>query len=520
MAQRKRARLALLGLLLAAGLLLMLLYAARKTGYHVDELYTYELANYPGGFYALQDGYLDAWQDGALFASALHPAQPFDYSIPWNNQKIDVHPPLYYCLVYTAESLLPGLGLPWVGLVPNFLCLLAGAAVLYAAARRLTGRFWVSWLAAAVFLLNVGTQGMALLTRMYALLMLETLLLAAAHLSLFRTVQSGGRPRWVWLALAAATMAGALTQYFFLVFCLFFCGLFGLWLLAQKRWRTALAYAAAEFGGLAAAYLAFPTMKTHIFGGARGQQALGSFFSLSALGDWAASVGRVLALLGGQFGGAALWAFLLLLAAGILYKKGCRLRGDAVFAAMLALAGALYILAINKAAPFEADRYYVMIYGPLILAGAAVAARLAALYPKAEPLLALAVLVPVLSAHLTVGNGYLYTQYAGRAPALEETAALPAVVLNAAGYEVAPDLFLPEFARREAVYQVAVATDPAEGLRDAAETGALDDGFVVYGYTWDTAELLTLIEETLDVASAELLTDVARCPVYLVEMKN
>ena len=519
MAQRKRARLALLGLLLAAGLLLMLLYAARKTGYHVDELYTYELANYPGGFYALQDGYLDAWHDGALFASALHPAQPFDYSIPWNNQKIDVHPPLYYCLVYTAESLLPGLGLPWVGLVPNFFCLLAGAAVLYAAARRLTGRFWVSWLAAAVFLLNVGTQGMALLTRMYALLMLETLLLAAAHLSLFRTVQNGGRPRWVWLALAA-TMAGALTQYFFLVFCFFFCGLFGLWLLAQKRWRTALAYAAAEFGGLAAAYLAFPTMKTHIFGGARGQQALGSFFSLSALGDWAASVGRVLALLGGQFGGAALWAFLLLLAAGILYKKGCRLRGDAVFAAMLALAGALYILAINKAAPFEADRYYVMIYGPLILAGAAVAARLAALYPKAEPLLALAVLVPVLSAHLTVGNGYLYTQYAGRAPALEETAALPAVVLNAAGYEVAPDLFLPEFARREAVYQVAVATDPAEGLRDAAETGALDDGFVVYGYTWDTAELLTLIEETLDVASAELLTDVARCPVYLVEMKN
>ena len=93
-------------------------------------------------------------------------------------------------------------------------------------------------------------------------------------------------------------MAGALTQYFFLVFCFFFCGLFGLWLLVQKRWRTALAYAAAEFGGLGAAYLAFPTMKDHIFGGARGQQALGSFFSLSALGDWAASVGRVLALLG------------------------------------------------------------------------------------------------------------------------------------------------------------------------------------------------------------------------------
>ena len=41
----------------------------------------------------------------------------------------------------------------------------------------------------------------------------------------------------VFAALAAATLAGALTQYFFLVFCFFFCGLFGLWLLATRRWK-------------------------------------------------------------------------------------------------------------------------------------------------------------------------------------------------------------------------------------------------------------------------------------------
>src|SRR5699024_3264637 len=276
-----------------------------------------------------------------------------------------------------------------------------------------------------VFLLNVGSQGMAVFTRMYALLMLEAVLLAWAHLCLFQTLQAGRRPRWVFAALAAATLAGALTQYFFLVFCFFFCGLFGLWLLAPRRCKAAAAYAFAEFGGLGLAYLAFPTMKAHIFGGPRGQQAFSSFFDLSTLQDWAASVGRVLALLGGQFGGAALWALLALLAGGVLYKHGCRPRGMGLFAGMLALAGLLYIIAIDKAAPYEADRYYVLLYGPLVLAGAAVLARLAALFPRWEPALALAVLVPVLAAHLTVGNGYLYTEYAGRAPALEQTAALP-----------------------------------------------------------------------------------------------
>ncbi len=519
MAQHKKRYLLALLLLLAAGLALMLVYATRKQGYHVDELYTYELTNYPGGFYALQEGYLDTWQEGAFFQNALQPGQPFDYSVPWNNQKIDVHPPLYYCAVYTAESLFPGLSLPWVGLLPNFVFLLAGAFALYWAARRLTGRFWVAWVAAAVFLGNVGTQGMAVFTRMYAMLMMETVLLVLAHLTLYRRLRAGEKPRWVFLALAAVTLAGALTQYFFLVFCFFFCGLFGLWLLATRRWKVAALYVVAEFGGLGLAYLAFPTMKEHIFSGSRGAQAMGSFFDLSSLSAWAASLGRVFSLLGAQFGGAVLWALLLLLAAALLWKAGCRPRGMGLFAGMLFLAGVLYIVIIDKAAPFEADRYYVMVYGPLILAGAAVVARLAALYPKWEPLMAIVVLVPVLSAHLTVGNGYLYTQYAGRTPALEATASLPAVVLNKAGYDVAPDLFLPEFAQREAVYQ-AHCGDDAESLATAVESRDLPEGFVLYGYIYDADELLDLANQVLDIQSAELLTDVARCPVYYITLNS
>ena len=129
MKNTKTKRMLAVAALLAVGLALMLYYAAHKQGYHVDELYTYELANYPGGFYALEDGYMDSWHDGSFYSAVLTPGRPFDYTIPWNNQKIDVHPPLYYCLIYTAESLFPQLGLPWVGLLPNFVCILAGAAV-------------------------------------------------------------------------------------------------------------------------------------------------------------------------------------------------------------------------------------------------------------------------------------------------------------------------------------------------------------------------------------------------------
>jgi len=131
--------------LLAAALAMMLFYTTQKQGYHVDELYTYELTNYPGSFYALSDGYMDTWHDGSFYAGVLSAGSPADYRIPWNNQKADVHPPLYYCLIYTAELIFPHLGLPWVGLLPNYVCLLAGGVLLYLAARRLTGRFWPAW---------------------------------------------------------------------------------------------------------------------------------------------------------------------------------------------------------------------------------------------------------------------------------------------------------------------------------------------------------------------------------------
>lgn len=501
--------------LLAVGLAVMLLYAGRKQGYHVDELYTYELANYPGGFYALQDGYLDSWHDGSFYKVALSAERPFAYSIPWNNQKIDVHPPLYYCLVYTAESLFPGLGLPWVGLLPNFVCLLAGAAVLYLTVRRLTGRFWPAWTAMACWLLSVGVQGMAVFTRMYSLMMLEGIVLLYCHVVLWQALQQGARPpRTVWAGLFAATLAGVLTQYFFLVYCFFLCGLFGLWLLVTRRFRTAAGYAAAELAGLGAAYLAFPTMKQHIFSGSRGKQAFTSVFDVSALADWAASLGRVFRLLAAQFGGLALWGVVLAAAAILLWRRGARLRGNGLFAAGLLLAACGYVVLIDKAAPFEADRYYVVIYGAVVTAAAVILARLDL---RRDAVLALAV-VPVLAAHFVHPNEYLYEQYAPRTEALAKTAALPAVVLNNAGYDVAPDLFVTEFAAREAVYQ-AGAGDDAASLQAAAQSRDLQDGFVVYGYVYDADALKTMIEDTLDTESVELLTDVAKCPVYYVKLK-
>ena len=192
----------------------------------------------------------------------------------------------------------------------------------------------------------------------------------------------------------------------------------------------------------------------------------------------------------------------------------CAMLEDDGCAAGLLLASAGYVALIDKAAPFEADRYYVVIYAAVVLAVAVVLARLA---PKHETLLLLA-LVPILAAHRTDPNAYLYEDAAPRKAALADTERLPAVVLNKAGYEVAPDLFLEEFAKREAVDQ-ASGEDDAASLRAAVESRDLHGGFLLYGYIYDADELRALAEDTLDVEKIELVTDGERCPVYYIELK-
>ena len=192
----------------------------------------------------------------------------------------------------------------------------------------------------------------------------------------------------------------------------------------------------------------------------------------------------------------------------------CAMLEDDSCAAGLLLASAGYVALIDKAAPFEADRYYVVIYAAVVLAVAVVLARLA---PQHETLLLLA-LVPILAAHRTDPNAYLYEDAAPRKAALADTERLPAVVLNKAGYEVAPDLFLEEFAKREAVDQ-ASGEDDAASLRAAVESRDLHDGFLLYGYNYDAAVLRALAEDTLDMEKIELVTDGERCPVYYIELK-
>ena len=265
-------------LVLAVQTVMMGYFGQKKAGYHVDEVYTYELSNYPGTFFSETEGFLDTWVDGSFFQESMSVdgLGDLDYSIPYHNQENDVHPPVYYFVIHTVSALFHGEVSKWIGILPNmFFCLLT-TVLLYLVAARLFPNRVLALLVAAMWAWSVGAMTTAVFIRMYALLTCIATALVLVHLKALEDVRRGKLRKRTAALLFVVTLLGILTQYYFLVFCFFLCGIFFLYLCATRRWKLLGVYTVLEGGALCAAVVLFPKMLFHIFGGYRGKEAFGS----------------------------------------------------------------------------------------------------------------------------------------------------------------------------------------------------------------------------------------------------
>jgi len=506
-------------------------FGQEKRWFHEDEIATYELSNLPGGFLHLTDGYMETWKPGSFYQGVLTASgqTAFHYSIPYHNQESDVHPPLYYFVIHTVSSLVPGTFSKWIGIVPNILFALLSTLLLFGIAERLFGSGVLALITAAAWALSVGAMGMAVFIRMYSMLTFFCLLLIWLHL---RTLDGRGPLGWGSLsALPACTVLGILTQYYFLIFCFFLCGSCFFYLAFAKRWKDLWKYTVAEFGAVALSVFLFPFMIQHIFYGYRGKQA---FQNAAQAEGYAEHVREILSLIDRELCGGWAKQLLLLFGAAVVLcavmglTAACRNGGGRPAALPLqpariwllaasALATAGYGMTVVRVAPYRVDRYYMCIYPLLVLLMVSAACFVGKCLIKDKrllpPVLALLFLAVTGNGYRTQDVPYLYREYTERAESLAAYGDRPALILNGT-YLWAPDRWVPEYGRLQAVYRC--QKNDFSGLAQAAEAYDLSGGFLLYavgleGYT-DEA-LFAEIENYLPIGSRALVTDNG-CRVY------
>lgn len=541
-------------LVLAVQAVMMGYFGHKKAGYHLDEVYTYELSNYPGTFFVESEGFLDTWVDGSFFQESMSVdgLGDLDYSIPYHNQENDVHPPVYYFVIHTVSALFHGNVSKWIGILPNmFFCLLT-TVLLYLVAARLFPNRALSLLVAAVWAWSVGTMSMAVFIRMYALLTCIATALVLVHLKALEDVRRGKLRKRTAALLFAVTLLGILTQYYFLVLCLFLCGIFFLYLCATRRWKLLAVYTVVEGAAPCAAVAIFPRMLYHIFGGYRGREAFGSVATkegaLEGLKKVASTISRQL------FNGWLKECVLLVVAVVVVYflvkhvlHLRLSLKGEEVGIAvemdvhmdrklrmeishvdvavtLLGVVAVGYWGLVGKIAPYKIDRYFFCIYPLVVLCMVYLGYRTLMLMvhnpQRCTIVLALVALGITAMSYRTQTVNYLFLETNQRAQELAGYEEYPVIILSVRGAPEFADSQAMEFPEHSQVYRCGGKDFAA--LKDAVETTDLSDGFLLYirdfgGMTQE--EIQEQVEAQLDLAEFDLLTRIG-CNVYFCVLEG
>ena len=405
-------------IIILSSLLGMLYFGARKSGYHVDEIYSYGLANseylpfmhfgehsydvkdwmkeYGAGesfgelfgnlwkdFQMLKEADFDiyatplyqdyrlaqqnsadtkttTWVDGEdyLHYIAVSPENTFNYASVYYNQRGDVHPPFFYIILHTVCSVFQGSFSKWYGLGINMLFMLLTLFVLCKLCNELFSNKLLTVLILAMYGVSSGFMTTAMFIRMYAIFTFWVVLSCYLHLKALDKCFALKSKEY--LKLAVVTILGFYTHYYFVIYAIgvaVVCCVYMLYHRYLKRlWKYVATMACSAVFGICI----WPFAIKHVFLGYRGRG------SLQAITQVEAYFIRIKLMLGAVFGPTmASGAGLFLVVAAIVVVLAILTGKKQLPMARIALVSfpaTCYVLLVSQIVPFYTDRYVMCIY--------------------------------------------------------------------------------------------------------------------------------------------------------------
>lgn len=368
-----------LGTIIVMHIFVILYWGNKKEGYHIDEVYSYGLANsYYAPFMDSNNDYWDNWHDANYLLDyvSVSTEHTFAYDSVYYNQTQDVHPFLYYTLLHTVCSLFPDTFSKWYAIGINIVFSVLTVIVLYSLARRTLDRNrWEAVILTGVYALSAGAISNAIYLRMYVLLTFWTLLYTFLHVCMYEK-----KDKRFLLSIMLVTGMGGLTQYYFYIFAFFISVFYVIYLLLRRKWKDLLQYCASMICSLGINVLIYPSTLEHIFNGYRGTEAVDNLAKSNLIEQTTSFFSYVnMELLGGKLKWMILGMTLICLMS--VFKKyisieqlGIHVVVDRVFRMtkkkymILALFGSVigYFVIVSKISTIVANRYIFPIY-PLIV---------------------------------------------------------------------------------------------------------------------------------------------------------
>lgn len=253
-------------------------YGEKKEIGFCDEVYTHTMANVHSVQIAVRDNkWYQAWEMDKRLCSK----EGYNFKGVMEGAAIDISPPLYYLAFKAVAATFPDSASKWLGFGTNLFFFVPFLVLLYVGIWKITKKPWLALSFTVLLGVNSGMQGVALLIRMYMMMILCMQIFFMLTEKLYsESVKTG-----IYLGLGTVTFVGFMTHYYFAIYVALFSAFFMLYKMLQKNWKQAFAYLGSMMAAVAAATAFFPAWISQIFASSKGSSSIDAMSSWSGFGE-------------------------------------------------------------------------------------------------------------------------------------------------------------------------------------------------------------------------------------------
>lgn len=279
----KKREIGMITIVLIIQTIVFIIAGLNKSYLHMDEAYSLGLANYPKVEIQENEDFYDTWHNNKYYEDYLmvNKSEKNNFLPVYENQKNDVHPPLYYLLLRIAMQFHMDRYSKWSGIVVNIILYLFITIFMYLVIKKLLGENDKDQRKSAVLALvssiTLASINNAIYIRMYALSTLNIVTTTYFHLKLLDKKENNS----VLFAIGLTVLVGSLTHYYYLFYAAMLFLLFVIKYIREKEYKALGKYILTMILAGIISLLIFPYSIQHMFFGYRGQGAISNLTNIS-----------------------------------------------------------------------------------------------------------------------------------------------------------------------------------------------------------------------------------------------
>ena len=255
-----------------------------KSYIHMDEAYSFGLANYNKIEIQENEDFYNIWHSKEYYEDYLtvNENERNNFLPVYENQKNDVHPPLYYLLLRIAMEFYIDSYSKWSGIILNIIIYVFITIFMYLIIKKLLegndAYKEKSAILALISSLTLSSITNVIYIRMYALSTLNIVITTYLHLKLLDKKENDYK---LLLAIGIFALTGSLTHYYYLFYLAMLFIMFVIKYLKEKKYKELGKYIGIIALAGIISLIIFPYSIQHMFFGYRGQGVISNFTNIS-----------------------------------------------------------------------------------------------------------------------------------------------------------------------------------------------------------------------------------------------